>query len=184
MGNLSSQLGCWSVGQLWQSLISLQGHECTRVAVRRRTQGKAMGFCKALLQQAGLLGGPTKPEDKVAGRRPCSFVQMQHTPKLKPGRAHKSFCKVVCPTSRCASSPSYTLLPSQASPQTHLHSLGTSSQTRPRGAMGPLRASTPTSAAGKQPSAITCSHRCPRLSSSLGFCRRASEPPPKQHSYS
>lgn len=46
-------------------------------------------------------------------------MQIQHTPKLKPGLAHKSFCKFLCPTSRCASTPSYTLHPSQASPQTH-----------------------------------------------------------------
>lgn len=53
-----------------------------------------------------------------------------------------------------------------------LGSLGGLSQTRLRGVKRPRRASTPASPAGKQPSAITCSHRCHRPSPSLGSCRR------------
>lgn len=61
---------------------------------------------------------PGEPADKAARGRTCRSLQIQHTPKLRPAPAHKSFCKLLCPTSRCASTPSYTPRPSQASRRT------------------------------------------------------------------
>lgn len=74
-----------------------------------------MQGCPPANSNAGRPPAP-KPGDKAARRED---TQIQHTPKLTPAPAHKSFCKFPRPTSRCASTPSYTLCPSQASPLSH-----------------------------------------------------------------
>jgi len=122
-GRSASDQSCRWVSS--ESLIShSQGWECARAPARRWTwtlhgqRGKLWGSARTSSGRQHCWE-PEEPEDKMAEGRTCRFVQIQHTPKLRPGLAHKSFCKFLCPTSRCASTPSYTLYPSQASPQTH-----------------------------------------------------------------
>lgn len=121
-GHLSSNLGSQQQrGQLRQSLSSRShGRRCPGAAEQRgRRRGEPLGVARMSSGgQQRWEASPGEPADKAARGRTCRSLQIQHTPKLRPAPAHKSFCKLLCPTSRCASTPSYTPRPSQASRRT------------------------------------------------------------------
>lgn len=106
-------------------------------------EGDAVGFARVSSGRQHWWRPP--PGDKTAEGRTCRSVQIQHTPKLKPGAATNPSARFsVSPPDVPAPHPT-PCTPPRLLPRHTLHllrSLGTSSQTRPARCQWPLRAST------------------------------------------